>query len=176
MPFVDPEGFSGGLWPHGYRAAGARYPGSVHPGTRPAAQPAEPKWLRCWARCPSAPGPRVRTPHEILLCNNGQEEIRTAEILTPADFIGHQSRSILRSQMGCGTDPGGLEWRGHGRSAVGLEGFDGRSEPTIPEFYRKGVFIPTAHGGPKGNFTLISLKVKVFSSTIGSQWSVGVCL
>ena len=73
----------------------------------------------------------------------------------------------------CRTDPGGLEWRGHGRSAVGLEGFDGRSEPTIPEFYRKGVFIPTAHGGPKVNFTLISLKVKVFSSAIGSQWSVG---
>ena len=40
-------------------------------------------------------------------------------------------------------------------------------------FTEKGVFIPTAHGGPKVNFTLISLKVKVFSSAIGSQWSVG---
>ena len=30
-----------------------------------------------------------------------------------------------------------------GRSAVGLEGFDGRSEPTISEFYRKGD-VPTA--------------------------------
>ena len=40
---------------------------------------------------PSAPGPRARTPHEILLCNNSQEEIRTAGILTPADFIGHQA-------------------------------------------------------------------------------------
>ena len=61
---------------------------------------AEPKWLRCWARCPSAPGPRARTPHEILLCNNGQEEIRTAEILTPVDFIWAPSRSILKESNG----------------------------------------------------------------------------
>ena len=59
-------------------------------------------------------------PHEILVRNNGQEVTRIAEILTPADFIGHHgkppyinpgSRSILKSQMGRGTDPGGLEWR-----------------------------------------------------------------
>ena len=49
---------------------------------------------------PSAPGPRARTPHEILLCNNGQEEIRTAEILTPVDFIWAPSRSILKESNG----------------------------------------------------------------------------
>ena len=67
--------------------------------------------------------------------------------------------------------PGGLDWRGHGRSAVGLEGFDGRSEPTISEFYRRGVLIPP---GPtadqKVNFTLISLKVEVFSSDNYVRW------
>ena len=37
-----------------------------------------------------------------------------------------------------------------GRSAVGLEGFDGRSEPTISEFYRRGgVNLPRPHGGPE---------------------------
>ena len=40
------------------------------------------------------------TPHEILLCNNGQEEIRTAEILTPVDFIWAPSRSILKESNG----------------------------------------------------------------------------
>ena len=65
--------------------------------------------------------------------------------------------------------PGGLDWRGHGRSAVGLEGFDGRSEPAISEFYRGGVLIPPPpHGGTEVNFTMISLKVEVFSSTIMS--------
>ena len=67
-------------------------PGSAHPGTRPAAQSAEPEWLR---RLGSVRAPLdlvPRTPHEILLCNNGQEEIRTAEILTPADFIGHHGK------------------------------------------------------------------------------------
>ena len=70
--------------------------------------------------------------------NNGQEG--SAEIPTPADFIGHHgkppyinpgSRSILKSQMGRGTDPGGLDWRGPWAPAVGLEGFYGRSEPAI---------------------------------------------
>ena len=65
------------------------------------------------------PGPRARTPHEILVRNNGQEVTRIAEILTPADFIGHHGKPPYqpekpldpKSQMGCGTDPGGLEWR-----------------------------------------------------------------
>ena len=41
---------------------------------------------------PSAPGPRARTPHEILVRNNGQEVTCIAEILTPADFIGHHGK------------------------------------------------------------------------------------
>ena len=39
-------------------------------------------------------------PHEILPCNNGQEEIRTAEILTRVDFIWAPSRSILKESNG----------------------------------------------------------------------------
>ena len=55
-------------------------------------------------------------------------------------------------------------------SAVGLEGFDGRSEPTIYRSFTDGggVNPPRPHGGPEVNFTLISLKVEVFSSTIMS--------
>ena len=70
-----------------------------------------------------------------------KEATRIAEILTPADFIGHHgkppyinpgSRSILKSQMGCGDRaPEDTDWRGSWAPAVGLQGFDGRSEPTI---------------------------------------------
>ena len=63
---------------------------------------------------------------------------------------------------------GSLGW-----SAVKLEGFDGRSAPTIIGVLpKRGCYSPTAHGGPKANFTLISPEVKVLSSTIGSQWNV----
>ena len=47
-------------------------PGSTHPGTRPAAQPAEPKWLPVLgsARAPLDLVPEL--PHEILVRNNDQ--------------------------------------------------------------------------------------------------------
>ena len=91
MPFVDPEGFSGGLWPHGYRAAGARYPRKRSP------------WnSACGATGRTQMAPvlgSVRAPLDLVpelpmkSCSaiTSQEEIRTAGILTPADFIGHQA-------------------------------------------------------------------------------------
>ena len=95
-------------------------PGSTHPGTRPPAQPAEPKWLPVLgsARAPLDLVPEL--PMKSWFAIMVKEATRIAEILTPADFIGHHgkppyinpgSRSILKSQMGRGTDPGGLEWR-----------------------------------------------------------------
>ena len=96
-------------------------PGSTHPGTRPAAQPAEPKWLRCWARpgrpwtsCPNSP---MKSWFAIMI----KEATRIAEILTPADFIGHHgkppyinpgSHSILRVKWDAGIGP----------RRIGLEG------------------------------------------------------
>ena len=77
--------------------------------------------------------------------NNGQEG--SAEILTPADFIGHHgkppyinpgSRSILKSQMGRGTDPGGLEWRRHGRPPWDSKDFTADQNRRLSEFYRRG--------------------------------------
>ena len=100
MPFVDPEGFSGGLWPPWLQS-----------GWSPISRKRSPLELGLRRNRPnpngsgaglgpSAPGPRARTPHEILLCNNGQEEIRTAEILTRVDFIWAPSRSILKESNG----------------------------------------------------------------------------
>ena len=59
MPFVDPEEFSGGLYP----VFTERPEGDIGLG-------------------PSAPGPRA------WFANNGQEVIRITEILTPADLLG----------------------------------------------------------------------------------------
>ena len=53
-------------------------------------------------------------------------------------------------------------WLNLWAAAVGIED-DGRSDHQISEFYRKGVNSP-AHCGQKLNFTLISLKVEVFSA------------
>ena len=59
MPFVDPEeGFSGGLWPRGYRAVGARYPRKRSPWNSA---------IKSW---------------------NGQEVICITEILTPKESNG----------------------------------------------------------------------------------------
>ena len=175
MPFVDPEEFSGGLWPGGYRAAGARYPRKHSPWNSACGATGRTQMAPVLGSVRYAPGSRARTPHEILVRNNGQEVTRVAEILTPADLIGHhgkppyQPRKPLdpKSQMGCGTDPGGLDWRSLGLVELmgGRSGNRGRRQigSPISEFYRKGVNSP-AHCGQKLNFTLISLKVEVFSA------------
>ena len=149
MPFVDPGEFSGGLWPRGYRAAGAQYPRKHSPWNSACGATGRTQTVPVLGLIRYAPEHRTgpagsRTPElPIKACfsNNGQEG--SAEIPTPADFITAKraalesahidpgSHSLLKSQMGRGTGPGELDWRGHGRSAVGLEGFDGRSEPTI---------------------------------------------
>ena len=120
MPFVDPEEFSGGLWPRGYRAAGARYPRKHSPWDSACGATGRTQMAPVLgsARAPLDLVPEL--PMKSWFAIMVKEATRIAEILTPADFIGHHgkplyinpgSRSILKSQMGRGTDPGGLEWR-----------------------------------------------------------------
>ena len=111
------------------------------------------------------PGRLVLVPgesHEILLRNDTQETVRIAEIRMPAGFlvsewvagsaqIGPGSHSILRVKWDAGIGPRRIGLEGSWAPAVGLEGFDGRSEPTIIGVLPTGgVLIPPGpHGGPE---------------------------
>ena len=72
MPFVDPEEFSGGLWPRGYRAAGARYPRKHSPWDSACGATGRTQMAPVLgsARAPLDLVPEL--PHEILVRNNGQ--------------------------------------------------------------------------------------------------------
>ena len=171
MPFVDPEEFSGGLWPRGYRAAGARYPRKRSPWDSACGATGRTQMAPVLgsARAPLDLVPEL--PHEILVRNNdqgGNPHRRNsdsgrfywapwkASLYQPGKPLDPKESNGMR-----GSGPGGLDWRGHGRPPWDSKDLTADQNRRLSKFYRwGGVNPPRPHGGPEVNFTLISLKVE----------------
>ena len=89
-----------------------------------------------------------------------KEATRIAEILTPADFIGHHGKPPYikpgkpldpkESNGMRGSGPGGLDWRGHGRPPWDSKDLTADQNRRLSEFYRwGGVHPPGPTAGQK---------------------------